>query len=367
MRIAIITSWFPSGKRPLYGIFVKNQAMALAEHYDVTVLLMKRSLRGYQKVEKFGNLTVITKGVFYLPNRSERFLSMWAAKYATFFEKENKERKFDVIHCHDHYGAYIGWTINNRTGIPYVTTMHNTSILSGKLADWKKEYLPKTLNNAHTNIAVGSQLADVLEKEHGISNVIVVPNYVDIDTFTIKADKKMGPFKFLFVGDLESRKGILELIEAFAQMKNKIAELHVVGDGILMEESKALAQNTGVSDKVVFHGLVPNQELPKYYNDVHAYVTFSRYETFSVTTLEAMSCGLPVLYTASGGPEYLVKKDMSIKVDIDDLSATAEKMDYLMDNYHNVSHEEIRNHVIKNFSSNSFFDKISSIYKSAIG
>ena len=130
MRIAIVTAWYPSDKNPLYGVFIQNQARALAEHCTVTVLLLKWSLIPYVKERKEGNLIILEKGDFYFPNASELLLNFWASRYHRFFTKVHNKTPFDFIHAHDHYGAFVSDKVKNELGVPYVCTIHNSNIFT---------------------------------------------------------------------------------------------------------------------------------------------------------------------------------------------------------------------------------------------
>ena len=56
------------------------------------------------------------------------------------------------------------------------------------------------------------------------------------------------------------------------------------------------AQRLGIQDMVVFTGAIPNNELPPYYASCDLYVTASLSDTNSISMLEAMATGLPVLH-----------------------------------------------------------------------
>jgi len=234
MRIAILSSWYPSVANPLYGIFVQTQAKGLASQAEVDVLLLERSLFPKMSITESDNVTVYKKQCAYLPNRNETLLKLWAHQYYLLFKKLNKQNKYDIIHCHDHYGAYAGWYINQKMGVPYVVTIHNSSIQSMKLVDWKKSYLPKVLNRASNVLAVGHKLKSILEEHFTSQTVKVIPNIVDTNLFKSNHnDKSIDPFKFLFIGDLDENKGVMRLLSAFSQLSNPNASLHIIGNGPL--------------------------------------------------------------------------------------------------------------------------------------
>lgn len=56
------------------------------------------------------------------------------------------------------------------------------------------------------------------------------------------------------------------------------------------------ARRLGIQDMVIFTGAIPNNELPPYYASCDLYVTASLSDTNSISMLEAMATGLPVLH-----------------------------------------------------------------------
>lgn len=363
MRIAIVTAWYPSKKNPLYGVFIQNQAKALAEKCEVYVLLLKWSLIPFVKERKEGRINIIEKGDFYFPNASEHFLNFWASRYVRFFRGIHLKNPFDLVHCHDHYGAFVGDKIKNQLSVPYICTIHNSNIMNDKLVDWKKAYLPRILRNADKVISVGHKLANTLKTKYQIDKVTVIPNYIDTDQFQMKPTRDSGDFRFLFVGGLESHKGILELVKAFHMADIADASLHIIGSGALKEEID-IYLNKNKLDKIIYmHGEVPNDSLPGIYNQSHVYVSVSEYETFGVTILEALSCGLPVLFTSSGGSDELVKDFAGLKVEERTIEGIAEGLQKIKEQFDSFDRQKIRDHVMNNYGSQKIVDALLNEYK----
>lgn len=116
-----------------------------------------------------------------------------------------------------------------------------------------------------------------------------------------------GPF-ILFVGTIEPRKNLMNLIEAFRQLKEKKqfgGKLLVVG--MLGWKSEGLAehiQKIGLEKDILFLGFVTNQELRELYNLAEVFVFPSCYEGFGYPILEAFCCGAAVVTSnASSCPE----------------------------------------------------------------
>ena len=73
-------------------------------------------------------------------------------------------------------------------------------------------------------------------------------------------------------------------------------KLLIIGDGPCRPELMDQARRLGIQDMVIFTGAIPNNELPPYYASCDLYVTASLSDTNSISMLEAMATGLPVLH-----------------------------------------------------------------------
>ncbi len=116
-----------------------------------------------------------------------------------------------------------------------------------------------------------------------------------------------GPF-ILFVGTIEPRKNLQNLIRALAVLKEKGqfgGKLVVIGmKGWMTDNISILIDGFGLRKDVIFLGFLPNKELRYFYCLAEAFVFPSIYEGFGFPLLEALSCGAAVLTSnASSCPE----------------------------------------------------------------
>jgi glycosyltransferase involved in cell wall biosynthesis len=105
----------------------------------------------------------------------------------------------------------------------------------------------------------------------------------------------------------------------------------IVGDGILRRQLEELACKLGVAKNVRFVGSVSNREMPKFLGVSDIFVSSSLSDTRSVSLLEAMANGLPVVVTDLDGNKECVKEGVNgFLFSKGDFKALAEKIIYLL-------------------------------------
>jgi UDP-glucose:(heptosyl)LPS alpha-1,3-glucosyltransferase len=102
----------------------------------------------------------------------------------------------------------------------------------------------------------------------------------------------------LFVGSGFERKGLPYLLQAFGSLKDKAAQLWVVGKGDVALYRQA-ATGLGVADRVKFWG--PVTETAPFYQAATVLALPTLYDPCSNVVLEALACGLPAVTTAANG------------------------------------------------------------------
>lgn len=68
-----------------------------------------------------------------------------------------------------------------------------------------------------------------------------------------------------------------------------------------IKELKALADELGIADRVLFRDYISDEQLPDFYRAADLFALCSRYEPFGMTAVEAMACGTPTVVTTEGG------------------------------------------------------------------
>jgi glycosyltransferase involved in cell wall biosynthesis len=136
----------------------------------------------------------------------------------------------------------------------------------------------------------------------------VITNGVCLNTFRPdEIRRSMDRPRLLCVARLVHRKGLEDLIAALAQPDLPACRLTIVGEGRLRSRLESLARSLGVADRVVFAGRLHGDALSSCYRAADCFVLPSLTESCSMSLLEAMASGLPVVAARTGGIPELVE------------------------------------------------------------
>jgi glycosyltransferase involved in cell wall biosynthesis len=124
-----------------------------------------------------------------------------------------------------------------------------------------------------------------------------------------------GTLRLLYVGSLWNVKGVDVLIRSVAALARSrgdaSVQLDLVGNGPSESLLRKLVASLAMKDVVRFPGRIPRQQLAAIYAGADVLCTPSLSEAFSIVTLEAMLCGLPVVGSNTGGIPMLVDDGQS--------------------------------------------------------
>jgi glycosyltransferase involved in cell wall biosynthesis len=135
-------------------------------------------------------------------------------------------------------------------------------------------------------------------------------NAVDLERFSPAAKRSEGPFCFLVTGKIGRHLGyrLESTIAGLAVACRAGLDARLIIAGWIEDEAAARAATArhGVAGRVDFAGRYSQEQAPNIYRAADAYVMTKYLDPCPNTVLEAMACGLPVLYSASGGVPELV-------------------------------------------------------------
>ncbi len=256
--------------------------------------------------------------VHYFPSMEFRSYKGYRVIYAapTMMECLRKE-KVDVLHCHGVASmAILSLTAARAMDIPHVITFHtmaNEAVKYYSFLPMRDDLLVPAVWIYLRNMMARSELVIAPSapiKEELLANGVrmhaceVVPTGIDLARFSpknydrgfLKRFGLEGHRVVLHVGRLSMEKRLDIVLKAMVQLKRDEPDLRllVAGDGPAAGHYKALAQSLGVSDRVVFAGFLPDEDLPKAYASCDILAIASTFETQGLVVLEALASGTPV-------------------------------------------------------------------------
>lgn len=146
------------------------------------------------------------------------------------------------------------------------------------------------------------------------TNVDIIPNGVDTKLFHPKEKKQSREvLRIICVARLIERKGQHYLIKAVKRLSDEGTKVFIelVGTGDAEKYYKKLVKSLGIMDLVKFSGYVNRESITENYASADVFVLPSFNEGMSLSTLEAMASGLPVVVTKTGGTNSMVEEGIN--------------------------------------------------------
>lgn len=386
LKVLFVTSWYPNKEDAVSGIFIKRHAIAVSKYCDVAILYVHLGAIDdcIDVIEENGILEVrVYRRKSTNSHRLIRGISNQMAQYlgdlqGALMGYDIISKKFgrpDLVHCNVLlYAGFVAMYLKLRYGLIYILTEHWAGYLEEDGTFKKRSRIGEAViriiaNNAAAITTVSGKLRDAMIA-CGIENeYLVIPNVVDatkLECCKNKDDMKQILHVSLLKDSTKNVSGIIEAIKDLS-LKRKDFELHIVGNGPDRSRLENLSEKYGLLNKMVFfEGLVPVDEVSRYFCQCDFFVLNSNFETFSVVTAEALAHGKPVIATRCGGPEEFVREDCGILIEPRDKDALVNAMDYMLDNFSNYNSQEIREYAINRFSSDSVGEKFLSVYRKVI-
>jgi glycosyltransferase involved in cell wall biosynthesis len=212
--------------------------------------------------------------------------------------------RFDLIHTHDPRSLIYGGPAARLARVPgLVHTWHGRNLQAAP----RELYLVRWLSRLTQRlVAVSHEAANYL-RQQGIvpDRLCVVVNGIALERFPYRGPCQDGPL--VTVARLSPEKDLDTLLKALALLRPDYPALHldIAGDGPCREHLQRLAAALGLANAVRFHGLV--RDVASFLARGRLFVLPSLTEGMSLTLLEAMATGLPVVATSVGGnPEVVL-------------------------------------------------------------
>ena len=227
-----------------------------------------------------------------------------------------RRSRVDIIHSHLFGSAVRGALLSFVSGKPAIATLHGQTDMSSS-----ERFLSikiAALKHLRRIVFVSEELRKSFVKHTPLGPRVatVITNGIDTERFAgrpagLRAELGIGPDEFVIgtVGNPGRAKGFDVLIEAAAILKERGSRVRFVVAGDLSDgrgsDMLALRSARGLDDDVLFIGF--RRDVEKVLGALDLYLLPSRSEGFSLSIVEAMAAGLPVVSTRCGGPEGILE------------------------------------------------------------
>jgi glycosyltransferase involved in cell wall biosynthesis len=250
-----------------------------------------------------------------------------------------KKEKPQIVHTHLFAGDTWGRISAILAGVPViVSTEHSTNFdenIIKRLVKKNLSYFTDEIIAISETVKSHSQKYDWIKPK----KIKVIYNGIDLEKFSL-IDSRPGwdenEVKIGFVGRIEESKGTEYLIKAFSEINKSSLKLEIklkiIGDGSQRKNLEAMSERLGLKKRVEFLGTKDNQK--EIYQEMDILAIPSLWEGLSITALEAMAAGVPIIASNVGGLREIVKnKKTGLLVEPRNPEALAEKIIWAAENY----------------------------------
>ncbi|MBR3106584.1 MAG: glycosyltransferase [Clostridia bacterium] len=226
--------------------------------------------------------------------------------------------KPDLIHLHtEASAARMARAIAEKTQAPIIMTAHTdyTYYAFGRFQTARPvrafmQALGKKVYGRAEIITVPSEKARSFPQLQAVADrVVLVPNGIKLEQYQkpVSSEEKAELFRrygltdngftLVMITRVSREKNIMEILRFLPSLIRELpkAQLLIVGDGPERKRLEQFTVNSGLQDRVRFTGMIPAKEVYRYYAMGDIFVSASLFEVHSLSYLEAMACGLPLV------------------------------------------------------------------------
>jgi N-acetyl-alpha-D-glucosaminyl L-malate synthase BshA len=288
-----------------------------------------------------------------------------------------KYEKLDLLHVHyaipHATSAYLAkQMLSGQKDLKVITTLHGTDIT---LVGLEPSFLPLvkfSIEKSDGVTAVSRFLKEKTLTNYYIDkNIEVIPNFVDTALFKPKTEgclkERIAPNQekvLIHTSNFRGVKRVMDTIKILDKVIKEIpAKLVLVGDGPDRSECERLSRQLNLYEHVKFLG--KQDGLVEILNCADLFLIPSQSESFGLSALEAMSCGLPVVSSSVGGlPELIKHNETGYIAEIGDIDRMARYVVDLLTNErkYNLFSENSRTRAVEYFDKSKIIPQYEEYY-----
>ncbi len=314
MRILIASSTYVPAMNG-QAVFTTNLAEGLVRRgHEVMVLLDSHHVHA---------TTTWVNGVRLEELKSISLNALHAGVYFSPFPRAEVKRLFDdfqpeIVHIQDHYPTchvavnqardYKIQIVGSNHYIPENLAPYIPGYsLIRPAASWVLwRWMMNVYEHADVITAQSKAAGDLIRRQGYKLPILPISCGIDLDQYYPVTDCDRQPYRqkygldpdkviFLFLGRIDGEKRIDLLLHAVPLLAHDNIQVVIAGHGSIEKPLIRMAASMGLGNKVRFPGFIPAVDVPGLMNCVDVFVMPSEAELLSISTLEAMACGRPVL------------------------------------------------------------------------
>ncbi len=245
--------------------------------------------------------------------------------------------ELDLMHVHyaipHAVSAYLAKQVRKKAGkkIKFITTLHGTDITLMGLEPSFMPLVKFSIEESDGVTAVSRFLKEKTLTNFNIQKDIeVIYNFIDIEKYTPGNGKPFrkrlascGEKVIIHTSNFRVVKRVTDTIRVLAKVKKEIpTKLVLIGDGPDRSECERLARELDLQKDVVFLG--KQDAIEEILPSADLFLMPSQSESFGLSALEAMACGVPVISSSVGGlPELVIHNETGYIAEIGDIDRMA--------------------------------------------
>ena len=226
-----------------------------------------------------------------------------------------ERERFDIIHHHEPFVPFLSFQILDSAKCPHVATFHAFGGFS--ISYWAgRILLDRYMRKLDARVCVSSASRHFISRYFPEEDYWIIPNGVDVRFYADARplpEYRDGKLNILFVGRLESRKGAMYLLRAYARLKPRYPNTRLVicNWGPQLGSLRRFIRHHNLKD-VLFAGRVSDTDKARLYKTADIFCAPSTgQESFGIVLLEAMAAGLPVVASDIHGYKRVVQRNVS--------------------------------------------------------
>ena len=281
-----------------------------------------------------------------------------------------------VVHAHTLFSAgYAAWRLHKENGLPYIVAVRNTDVnVFFKYMLHLRHVGVQIMQDAYRVVFLSSAyLEQTLDRyvprslQHSIrQKSVVIPNGID-DYFLENRPQPRSaaatPLRLLYAGDLDANKNLELTVQATKLLREQGVEVTLTAVGQILEEKyQKIIDETPF---IAYYPRCPKEGVLEHLRQTDIFVMPSHKETFGLVYAEAMSQGVPVLYTRGQGFDgQFPEGTVGYAVSDTDPGELAEKIMRITAEYPNLSEGCLAN--VQRFDWRKIAEEYKKIYQDAV-